>query len=165
MSSPVTFTLTSQPVSNRQGVSRPMRCPRCAQNTPDSWQNLQCIDKSRDGESRGDHIKSKDAIEGTFIYRIAWMHCANAECGQTLIRAERHYRFGEGQPANNIESWLVTPQHEMRPVHPLVLDKEPALARDFTEAVAVVPTSPRLSAVLARRIADDLLEKKYAGPN
>jgi len=134
-----------------------MKCPRCGENTPDNWQLLECIDRKRDGESRGTAIRGDKEPDGSIFYRFDWMICAAKACGQIVVRAQHTYRVGTD--ATGQETFIVIPRGGQRPVDSIVQAKEPNMTRDYREAASVLDFSPRLSALLSRRLLADLLEK------
>jgi len=74
---------------------------------------------------------------------------------------ERAEEFIGGVPISHTDTWLVRPRHSTmgRSIDPIVPER---FRRDFLEAAAILEVSPRMSAVLSRRILADLLEE-YAG--
>jgi hypothetical protein len=103
---------------------------------------------------------SKAAIRGDLS--MAWMHCANEECGELIVRADEHgVEDAAGAPIIEARSWLARPQWSSsgRRVDSLV--PEP-FRTDYQEAAAILDVSARMSAVMSRRVLADLLEK-YAG--
>jgi hypothetical protein len=87
------------------------------------------------------------------------MYCANDECRQLVIRAreELHLpRHAVADPEMLQKRWLVRPQAANRSVDRLV--PEPFRA-DYLEAARLLEVSPRMSAVMSRRILADVLEK------
>jgi hypothetical protein len=123
-----------------------MRCPYCSENTPDGWTSIGFVPGS-----------SKDFTS----LSMEWMRCANDECGQAVVRvSELRYGLGPGSlPEAEVVQWLARPRTSSRPVDPLV--KDPFRA-DLLEAASIVDLSPRMSAVLSRRVLADLLED-FAG--
>lgn len=90
------------------------------------------------------------------------MYCANQECGELVLRVHESSRsFVGAAPITQTATWIVRPREgsASRPVNPLV--PEP-YRRDFNEAASILDRSPKMSAVLSRRILADLLEE-YAG--
>ncbi|MFH1140171.1 MAG: DUF4145 domain-containing protein [Chloroflexota bacterium] len=87
---------------------------------------------------------------------ISWMKCANNECGQAVVRLhDQRTVFTDGVPHITTDAWLVYPRHDSnRPVDPAVPSR---YREDYVEAAAVLNVSPRLSAVMSRRILTDLL--------
>jgi hypothetical protein len=92
---------------------------------------------------------------------VDWMWCANVECGELVIRLHETRRelFGSDVPQVTTQTWLGRPRAAVRPINDLIPE---GLRRDFGEAAAILDTSPRMSAVLSRRILADVLEE-YAG--
>jgi hypothetical protein len=150
-----------------------VQCPRCSQFSPDAWQTAQIVNKTLRGATQGNHIhndepgRARREPDGDIRYQLDWMFCANPDCGKALIRVERTYRvFKEGEPDSFAsEHWLAVTRRLTRPIDPIVVTNEPELAKDFGEAAAVLAESPRLAALLARRIEADLLLEygKYKG--
>jgi hypothetical protein len=93
---------------------------------------------------------------------LDWMHCSNEECGQLIIRAHEEVREYDGRAfvGSRTDTWIARPRFgsSHRRIDPLV--PEP-FRSDYAEAAALLDISPRMSAVLARRIVGDLL-KTYA---
>lgn len=116
-----------------------MKCPNCGENTPDSW------------ESPTDW-RAPDLS-------VSWMRCANNECQQIVIRMTETLRVrntGYLELPYRRDTWMVYPRSGSRSVH---LDKSivDPYRTDFLEANSVLDISPRLSAVMSRRILADLL--------
>jgi len=150
-----------------------MKCPTCLENTtPDRWVDFVTDDpRARSGtdfhailagQSRTAPSQSKTLFSANQTgYSFDWMRCANDKCRQLVIRihATTHR---PGRTTSVTESWTVVPRFGSalgRFVDPIV----PASLRDdLNEAAAILDLSPRMSAVLARRILADLLEQ-YAG--
>jgi hypothetical protein len=96
---------------------------------------------------------------------IDWMICGNPECGELVIRMHETRPTGlwlEGEEGRTrdttTESWWIRPRFGSRP---LPKEVEEPFRTDYAEAAALLDVSPRMAAVLARRIVGDLL-KKYA---
>jgi Domain of unknown function (DUF4145) len=150
-----------------------MKCPTCGENTPDAWERLAA---NLEGAANETEMAIRARLGGSSVFEMGApgephphrihldrMHCANPECEQLVVRGHDTYTtYAEGVPSETTETWLVHPRHASRPVDPLVLEKAPDLATDYAEAVAVLGISHRMSAVLARSILADLLER-YAG--
>jgi hypothetical protein len=90
------------------------------------------------------------------------MYCANDECKQLVIRVHEDFlvrgvsvEFDEMRT----QTWFARPRFALRSIDPLV--PEP-FRTDYREAAAILDPSPRMSAVLSRRLLADLL-KTYAG--
>jgi Domain of unknown function (DUF4145) len=91
------------------------------------------------------------------------MRCANEQCQQVIIRLidarpDHSVITAEGHPQMTTQRWVVYPRfgEVTRPIDPLIQDP---LRTDYLEAAAILDTSHRMSAVLARRILSDLLTK------
>ncbi|MCH8222546.1 MAG: DUF4145 domain-containing protein [Chloroflexi bacterium] len=86
--------------------------------------------------------------------------CPDDDCGEYLIKvinAELDKDYTTSVIAENLEEWFALPRKgSARPVDDLVPDK---YKRDYQEASLILGDSPRMSAVLARRILADLLEE------
>lgn len=121
-----------------------MKCPFCTEHTPDAWDQIGFI-----------HGSGKDFTNLV----VEWMRCANPACQQATVKAtERHVRPSLGADALTSVSedmWLVRPMHATRHVAAIVPEKYKSM---YVEATAILDTSPRMSAVLSRRILGDLLE-------
>lgn len=133
-----------------------MKCPTCSQNTPDAWKKLIV---SRAG------VTTKYTLEAPHLHYVQfdWMHCANPECRQLIVRGHStQTRLTSGVPEETTETWFAHPRRASRPLDPLVSQKAPELADDYAEASAILDISPRMSAVLSRGILADLLER-HAG--
>jgi hypothetical protein len=88
------------------------------------------------------------------------MQCANEKCGQLVVRGHDTYTaYDAGYPDEHTDTWIIHPRHASRPLDPLILETSGELAGDYAEAVAILDISHRMSAVLARSILADLLEK------
>lgn len=138
-----------------------MKCPTCGENTPDAWLTMQPT-------TTGGSVIGNPAIptvvtdEGMVHASVCldYMFCAAAGCGQLVVRLhDSRLDFGSGGIEELTNTTTVYPRRSARPVDPLV---PASMARDYHEAVAILDVSHRMSAVLARRILADLLEK-YAG--
>jgi hypothetical protein len=144
-----------------------MKCPNCGENTPDNWAPF-WPDTALTGEyaSRSAVRNAQpllDVAKDVFCH-IEYMRCANSECQQMVIRFSETRvttRFLGGVPIidRSGSMWVIYPRHGQRSVDPLV--PEP-MRGDYAEAASILDLSPRMSAVLSRRILADLLEQ-YAG--
>lgn len=142
------------PPSIPGGQNGLMKCPTCSENTPDAWKTLY-----RSG-SAGGFTHTLKPPKPAHEARLDWMHCANPECGELVIRLhETHIKPGAPAPEVETLSWMVRPRAAKRAIPPEVPQE---FRRDHQEATAILDASPRMSAVLSRRILADLLER-YAG--
>jgi hypothetical protein len=128
-----------------------MRCPFCAQFTPDAWTQLGYI------PGTGRDFTGLSAN---------WMRCANDQCQQAVVVVTETHTgpvIIEGQPTASIETsekqWMVRPLGVVRIIDSLVPNP---FRNDYLEAASILEQSPRMSAVLARRVLADVLEN-YGG--
>lgn len=128
--------------------STDMKCPTCAENSTDSWHSV--------GEV------SPAGLSFLHTYRVESMECANDKCKQLVIRiTETKINLSGPDVGAYTQTWVVVPRFgsSARPLDPLVEDR---WRRDYLEAAEILEASPRMSAVLSRRLLADLLEE-YAG--
>ncbi len=93
------------------------------------------------------------------------MRCANSECREVVIWVSEQTRgFIGGVPAKVNESkWIAYP-HGAGVVPTVDPTVKAELAQDYREAYLVLDLSPRLAAVMARSIVEDLLrDAGYTG--
>jgi hypothetical protein len=90
-----------------------MKCPTCTENTPDAWRPLWVFN---DDQSRTDSLKR--GRYGFQYVAVDWMHCANPECEELVIRVHETTQV-PGHEATSL-SWLACPRFSRRPVDPLV---------------------------------------------
>jgi Domain of unknown function (DUF4145) len=89
---------------------------------------------------------------------LDYMYCANAECNQLVIRVHENLDFplhAVSDPSMLTETWLARPRTTARS---LDLGVPEPFRSDYREAAAILDSSPRMSAVLSRRILADLME-------
>lgn len=148
-----------------------MKCPSCGDNTPDNWTRLMVrggsgvvrptyeLEVSGPDESRG-RDTSRTPVAWVFF---DYMECANYECGELVVRMHEARPTGFERADNAIDVqtqiWTVRPRFSTRRVENEV--PEP-FRSDYLEAAALLEISPRMSAVLSRRLLYDLLQR-YAG--
>jgi hypothetical protein len=139
-----------------------MKCPTCGENTPDAWTDFQAVKKAQ----KGGYTRMLNLPSGTGprqrTVSLDWMHCANLTCQQLVIRMHDNFTVYDGSTplGNTTEAFLVRPRAAVP--HSFAGDIPEDLLRDYVEAVLILQASPRMSAVLSRRILADLLER-YAG--
>jgi hypothetical protein len=135
-----------------------MQCPKCGYFSPDAWKVFHV---SAPGGGLITQLVQKapaDSFARTIV--LEWMECANSACAQVVIRATATYQIPRhAAPELQAEVWLVYPRRSYRPLDPLITG---TLRQDYDEAAALLDLTPRLSAVLTRKIVFDLLEQ-YAG--
>jgi hypothetical protein len=153
-----------------------MQCPSCGQHTPDSWKKLVVRKDFRDQpvytlDVPGPYDTSipRQDQQPDSIVVFDWMVCANGKCHDLVVRMHETREIaalgpplpdGQRRPTTETEThtWVVRPRFSTRPIPREV--GEP-FRTDYAEAAALLDISPRMSAVLARRLIGDLL-KKYA---
>jgi hypothetical protein len=119
-----------------------MKCSLCTQITPDSWATIGWVPGA--------------GLDFTSL-QIEWMRCANEECQQAFVRlSEMHSRAQGDELVTDMVTWFARPHGVTRAIDPLV---EEPFRTDYLEAAAILDLSPRMSAVLARGILADLLER------
>jgi hypothetical protein len=154
-----------------------MKCPTCGENTPDEgwqWMSYTAVRRHAQQESRGQprsdpEFPDRDETDQKGSERspidsvgVAWMRCANSVCRELVLRISEGERvFGAmGVPLMSRRDWIARPRTgASRLIDPNIPDP---YRMDFAEAADVLNRSPRLSAVMSRRILADLL-KDYAG--
>ncbi len=138
-----------------------MECPFCHHDIAAVWQSYSATTDYL-GRSLG-HVAGqlntavlRDKTRIPVVVTAQWLQCQNVECQEIVVQITR-IESGKGP-----ESWIALPKHPNLPiVHELVIDP---FRKDYLEAWAILEDSPRMSAVLSRRLLADLLEK-YAGLN
>ena len=133
-----------------------MKCPVCGEHSPAAWKSFQV--PAYVGATHA--IRSGADDDGEIS--VDWMHCANEECKEAVVRIhETTTRYVQHVPLRDTDTWVARPRfgESLRPVDPLV---PPSYRRDYLESAAILDTSHRMSAVLARRILGDLL-REYGG--
>lgn len=156
-----------------------MQCPSCGQHTPDSWKKLLVAPGApphrparTELEVQGpfDTVTPREEHRPLAEVGFDWMNCANPKCGDLVIRMHEtrdpvtliDEQTGE-RTYGGLE--LVTTTSQVRPrfkSRPLPDEVNDPWRKDYLEAAAILVASPRMSAVLSRRILGDLLEQ-YAG--
>jgi hypothetical protein len=136
-----------------------MKCPTCGENTPDAWSDFQAVQPVRGGG----YANALNLPSGTGVHQrrvsLNWMLCANPACEQLVILMHDAFMAYEGTKAigNAEESYLVRPRAAVP--RSFAGDLPEDLLRDYVESVLILQESPRMSAVLSRRILADLLER------
>lgn len=141
-----------------------MQCPICRQFTPDAWRSL-VYREVRDRDSHGitpvtypDSLTVEPPQAVKSFVSFDFMYCANEACRQLVVRAHENYNLPPHAVANPemlTRTWLVRPRAALRPIEPEI--PEP-FRTDYLEAAAILDSSPRMSAVLSRKVVFDLLE-------
>ncbi len=136
-----------------------MKCPVCQQHTPDSWQSLFAPSLAGGGYIHGFAVAPPPPGGGHSTVSLDRMYCANPECKQLVVRVHENYHLpphAVSGPEMLTQTWIARPREASRPIDPLV--PEP-LRADYREAAAILDASPRMSAVLSRRVLADLMER------
>jgi len=151
----------------------PMNCPYCQLPIPELWQPLLAVTDGR-GLVLATPIRAVRVVRGDDeqTVELQYMQCPADPCLRIIVRARatearidmrRPPFIGMGQPDLRYAStgwadgewWFAVPERpSTRLVDPLVPD---IYARDFREACLILEDSPRMSAVLSRRILSDLM--------
>lgn len=141
-----------------------MQCPVCQQFTPDAWESL--IRPRAMGnpfhQSASTLVVEPPGPAVSSHVSIDFMYCANPECKQLVVRVHENFHLplhAVPDPEMLTRTWIARPRAAARPIDPLIPDP---FRTDYLEAAAVLTISPRMSAVLSRKIVFDLLET-YAG--
>lgn len=141
-----------------QGSIVYMVCPFCSQHTAGSWQSFY-IHTDEIGRQASPNSKIHVTTPGNkkpaanVVVQMTWLRCQNTDCQEIIVQA---MRIEDGTP----ETWLAVPKLKAKPkLDGLVIDP---FRKDYFEAHTILEDSPRMSAVLSRRLLADLLEK-YAG--
>lgn len=159
-----------------------MNCPHCLLPVPEMWLPFITVHDIDGKPSRWPSVMIQDFRSMKEAYRteVQWMRCPSAECLKTIVRArssryspeeenkkhdiraviasgtdEREYRATTDWEDG--EWWFAVPKRRaVLPIDPLIPER---YAADFREACLILEDSPRMSAVLSRRILNDLLEE------
>jgi hypothetical protein len=139
-----------------------VRCPTCGRESVPDWRFFQALTPERQewgGKTVSGLARGRDPVQQV---ALEWMRCAWEECQQLIIRIHdsqvEGYIDGTAAPLIKTGKWIVYPRfgEVTREIDPLVRDP---YKTDYLEAAAILDTSHRMSAVLARRIMSDLLRK------
>jgi hypothetical protein len=139
-----------------------MQCPSCGFFTHDDWKKLISSVSSIGGQPHRRHVEVPGPFDASIprqdqrpeaAVELDWMVCANPKCHDLVIRMHetREDDFGE----LDTHTWTIRPRYAKRPIPREV--EEPFRA-DYMEASALLDLSPRMSAVLSRKIVHDLIE-------
>ena len=131
-----------------------MKCPSCGENTPDSWRVLLV-----EAGFRSDHtysLRAPGLLGHDTSVAFDWMHCANETCKQLVVRMHESIPTLPPHIGPETQTRYVRPMWSIRRIDSLV--PEP-FRTDYLDAAAILGISPRMSAVLTRKIVYDLLER------
>jgi hypothetical protein len=130
-----------------------VKCPICGDHSPPAWRAFKTEPSAAHGYV--DALPGAKSILEDVI--LDWMRCSNEECEELIVRVHEQRLTGTVSPLLRTDTWIVRPRFgdTERPIHAIV--PEP-FRTDYAEAAAILSLSPRMSAVLSRRILADLLE-------
>ena len=140
-------------------------CPRCRHHIQEQWVELTLSDpqshilSTRESASKTAHLYSERWIE----LHVFAMACPNEKCKEVLVKVHRDQMLQVDSRVKSLsgrDSWFATPKKAA----PRTVDEsifEPH-KRDYLEAWWILEDSPRMSAVLSRKIIADLL-KEHCG--
>ena len=143
-----------------------MKCPCCGWQVQPSWQKLWAITDNDDkplpkpiAEVKLGYVdlrfKTGESYSQQIMFAAWWMQCPNVACQEVLLMVGRRHDTISSIDQQNFKIWYAIPKKlPPRPVAPEV--PEPYKS-DYIEAARILEDSPRMSAVLSRRILTDLL--------
>ena len=131
-----------------------MECPFCRHDIAATWQtftiNTDELGRQIPQQAQLHTAVLRDKTRATVQVVAQWLKCQNSECQEIVVQILR----SESGAAN---SWIALPKRTNSPIiHQLVTDP---FRQDYIEASTILGDSPRMSAVLSRRLLADLLEK------
>jgi hypothetical protein len=132
-----------------------VECPVCGKVSPPSWRWMSFAQDEIE-------LRARQAQQRYNKVAVEWMRCAHEECEQLLVRVHESkvsgWIDGTGAPVQRADVWYARPRfgESKRAIDAEV--PEP-FRTDYLEASALLELSPRMSAVLARSILADLMEK------
>ena len=132
-----------------------MKCPSCTENTPNSWQPW--FVESAGGRTHGLRVEPPRWVAS--IVSLDYMYCANDDCKELVIRVHENSlapQHAVESPEMLTRTWNARPRASTRPIDRAV--PEP-FRTDYLEAAGILEQTPRMSAVLSRKIVFDLLEQ------
>jgi hypothetical protein len=132
-----------------------MECPFCRHDIAATWQPL-----SANTDELGRQANQFLSTVSTQVLRdqkrvpvnvtLQWLRCQNSECHEIVVQIIR-------SESGTSASWIALPKQPNLPVvNQLITD---SFRKDYLEAWTILEDSPRMSAVLSRRLLADLLEK------
>jgi hypothetical protein len=142
-----------------------MKCVYCNHDIPALWQQLYTT-TSKKGTPLGaptENITVHIGMRGqnhdqpwSSTAQLFWMQCPNDKCGELLIVVRHGYH--NGRVSLNLalaEIWYALPKK--RCPRPIAEEVPEPFKTDYIEAAMILEDSPRMSAVLSRRILADVL--------
>jgi hypothetical protein len=141
------------------------KCPFCNVPNPDMWNPL-CAIHDNKGKPLSEPRKQISNFIKTAVFmgelgeavtaQLFWTVCRNDECREIVVMV-RHGHHAATRPPSlaDLDLWFAIPKkRNPRPIADAV--PEP-YRTDYIEAASILEDSPRMSAVLSRRILTDLL--------
>lgn len=138
-----------------------MDCPFCRHAIAATWQQFVANTSNLGLPTQQFQAQLHTAVlrgntRGPVSVIAQWLQCQN--CQEIVIQITR----AEASQNPPTETWIALPKHPNLPaLDPLVTAP---FRKDYLEAWTILEDSPRMSAVLSRRVLADLLEK-YASLN
>jgi hypothetical protein len=135
-----------------------MKCPFCQHDIAAAWQvlNANTDHLGRPINNLANRLHTtvlREAVTVQVNVIVQWLQCQNEQCREIIIQITRIEATGQA-------TFIALPKHSALPVlNSLIVDP---WRKDYLEAWKILEDSPRMSAVLSRRILGDLLAK-YAG--
>jgi hypothetical protein len=141
-----------------------MKCPFCQHDIPPLWQPVySTVDYGfRHLDMPVPYLSGPlvDDLHKWVKITPEWMRCPNPSCYEILLRVSRLV-YTPSRPLTTVEEreeeevWFAVPKRPLpRPIHEQVRDP---FRHDYIEACMALEYSARLSAVMSRKILDDLL--------
>jgi hypothetical protein len=142
-----------------------MECPFCLYTIAELWQPTQVttdhkgrkLSKTESEITVSLHISENQYKDRGVTVQLFWMQCPNVACSEILVLVRRftHNMISAPVREENLEVHFAVPKRRShRALDPIVPQE---LIRDYLEASLILEDSPRMSAVLSRRILADLL--------
>src|SRR5258708_30964921 len=146
-----------------------MKCPYCNHDIPALWQEL-CATTNDRGITLEEatngitvYLGMRDADSGSlrrlgrsFTARLFWMKCPNELCNELLVVVRSGYhKAGVSLRLDEASEWYAVPKR--RSPRPIADEVPEPFRTDYIEAAMILDDSPRMSAVLSRRILTDVL--------
>lgn len=151
------------------GTTETMKCPICDHDMPPRWQNFYAVTgedgkQLKEPQSRitawlpSQTLETGDIVQWAKTVIVRWMVCSNDDCRQILILIGDSLHPPTDIPThdNAFRRWYGLPPFRTRKIDPTVPDP---FKSDYQEAASILKFSPRMSAVLGRKVLADLLEQ------
>lgn len=135
-----------------------MKCPMCKENTPDAWAPVAAFYSEGRGGYRSEVIMRRAEETSETYYTSHWMECANPRCAQIVLEIKEQTKEDGGGERVLKDTWLAIPRHGNAQLPSQAVPAD--LARDYHEACLLLDLSPRMSAVLSRRVVREVLKRE-----